>query len=201
MAKGNHETEKVKSSPLLSDDSDLKERMKEALHLLEAISADRSLLSVLAEEERIRLEKAAGNVFCPDVHQRRKLSKAIIKQRRQDKLSKDQQQLNGSGIRSLRKKPVYTTPNFYPPKISNHSEEHKTSSSGEVINPQNCYICKQDYSKLHAFYDQLCPTCAELNFRKRTETADLSGRVALLTGGGLKLVIKQALNSCELVQH
>jgi NAD(P)-dependent dehydrogenase (short-subunit alcohol dehydrogenase family) len=56
-----------------------------------------------------------------------------------------------------------------------------------VLEPQNCYICKRDYSLIHHFYDQLCPACAELNYRKRTETADLRGRVALLTGGRVKI--------------
>ncbi|HEY8965745.1 MAG TPA: SDR family oxidoreductase, partial [Candidatus Methylacidiphilales bacterium] len=37
------------------------------------------------------------------------------------------------------------------------------------------------------FYDQLCPACAALNWTKRTETADLRGRVALLTGGRVKI--------------
>ncbi|HEX3890794.1 MAG TPA: SDR family oxidoreductase, partial [Verrucomicrobiae bacterium] len=55
------------------------------------------------------------------------------------------------------------------------------------VEPQNCYVCKQDYSTIHHFYDQLCPKCAELNFFKRTETADLRGRVALLTGGRVKI--------------
>jgi NAD(P)-dependent dehydrogenase (short-subunit alcohol dehydrogenase family) len=40
---------------------------------------------------------------------------------------------------------------------------------------------------VHHFYDQLCPACAEFNYAKRTETADLSGRVALLTGGRVKI--------------
>jgi hypothetical protein len=40
---------------------------------------------------------------------------------------------------------------------------------------------------LHHFYDQLCPACAAFNFAKRTELADLSGRVALLTGGRVKI--------------
>ncbi len=40
---------------------------------------------------------------------------------------------------------------------------------------------------MHHFYDQLCPSCAEFNFRKRTELADLAGRVALLTGGRVKI--------------
>jgi hypothetical protein len=57
----------------------------------------------------------------------------------------------------------------------------------EVVEPQNCYICKKDYSTIHHFYDQLCPKCADLNFRKRTELADLRGRVALLTGGRVKI--------------
>ena len=57
----------------------------------------------------------------------------------------------------------------------------------ETLNPQHCYICKQSYTTVHAFYDQLCPTCAALNFAKRTELADLRGRVALLTGGRIKI--------------
>lgn len=46
-----------------------------------------------------------------------------------------------------------------------------------------CYICKAAYRDLHRFYAALCPSCAELNWRKRDERADLSGRVALVTGG------------------
>ena len=33
----------------------------------------------------------------------------------------------------------------------------------------------------------MCPPCAEFNFNKRTELADLRGRVALLTGGRVKI--------------
>ena len=40
---------------------------------------------------------------------------------------------------------------------------------------------------VHHFYDQMCPACAEFNYAKRSETADLSGRVALLTGGRVKI--------------
>src|SRR5206468_6087004 len=57
----------------------------------------------------------------------------------------------------------------------------------DVDEAQNCYTCKRDYSQIHHFYDQLCPECADLNFRKRTELADLRGRVALLTGGRVKI--------------
>jgi NAD(P)-dependent dehydrogenase (short-subunit alcohol dehydrogenase family) len=57
----------------------------------------------------------------------------------------------------------------------------------DAIDPQRCYICKRQYSKLHPFYDRLCPECGQLNLAKRTELADLKGRVALLTGGRVKI--------------
>ena len=57
----------------------------------------------------------------------------------------------------------------------------------EAVEPQNCYVCKRDYREVHHFYDQLCPTCAAFNYAKRTELADLTGRVALLTGGRVKI--------------
>ncbi len=56
-----------------------------------------------------------------------------------------------------------------------------------AIVPQHCYICKQKFTVLHHFYDQMCPECAEFNFAKRTELADLSGKTALLTGGRVKI--------------
>ena len=57
----------------------------------------------------------------------------------------------------------------------------------ETVEPQNCYVCKQNFTTVHHFYDQMCPPCAEFNFFKRTELADLRGRVALLTGGRVKI--------------
>lgn len=53
--------------------------------------------------------------------------------------------------------------------------------------PVQCYICKEYYKSLHFYYHQLCPSCAKLNYRKRTQTANLRGRVALVTGGRVKI--------------
>ena len=50
-----------------------------------------------------------------------------------------------------------------------------------------CYTCKKSYRELHHFYDQLCPACAELNFVKRNQVADLSGKVCLVTGARVKI--------------
>ncbi len=184
---GEKEFEDVDAGPVSSDDPALTERLIEATHLLESLAADRSQLLALSHAYRMRMRKAAGEIYCPDVAQRRLLNKATHKRRKKEKIAKDQKTLNSRGIRSLRSKPVFTTPNVFPPKDFESVEMVENEDFREVVDPQNCYICKQDYAQVHAFYDQLCPSCAELNFRKRTETADLSGRVALLTGGRVKI--------------
>jgi NAD(P)-dependent dehydrogenase (short-subunit alcohol dehydrogenase family) len=82
---------------------------------------------------------------------------------------------------------VFTTPNVFPPAGFQPNDIEDEAESAETVDRQHCYVCKQSFSAIHHFYDQLCPPCAELNFRKRTELADLSGRVALLTGGRVKI--------------
>jgi len=163
------------------------ESLRAATELLEAAAKNRALLASLSVEERTRLLKAAGEIYCPDVSERRRLVKAKVRQRKAEKMQRDQGVLNETGIRSLRRKPVFTTPNVFPPENFQQQEVEGDAEFREVVEPQNCYICKQDYSTIHHFYDQLCPSCAELNFRKRTELADLRGRVALLTGGRVKI--------------
>jgi len=162
-------------------------QLKAAAELLERAAHDRALLADLSAEEYTRLVKAAGDIYCPDVKARRRLVKAQVRQRKVDKVERDQTVLNQTGIRALRRKPVFTTPNVLPPANFEPEAVVDEPEFREVVEPQNCYICKQDYSTIHPFYDQLCPACAELNFRKRTETADLRGRVALLTGGRVKI--------------
>jgi NAD(P)-dependent dehydrogenase (short-subunit alcohol dehydrogenase family) len=163
------------------------EQLKAAAAILEQAAANRALLAKLSVEERTRLLKAAGDIYCPDVAQRRRLVKASVKQRKAEKTERDQSKLHETGIRKLRREKVFTTPNVFPPLNFEQQEVTDNPDFREVVEPQNCYICKKDYSKIHRFYDQLCPKCAELNFFKRTETADLRGRVALLTGGRVKI--------------
>ena len=144
-------------------------QLKAAAAILEKASANRALLGALSEEERTRLLKAAGDIYCPNVAERRRLVKAKVKQRKAEKTERDQTVLNETGIRALRRKPVFTTPNVLPPPAFEQSEVTDDPEFREVIEPQNCYICKKNYSTIHHFYDQLCPACAELNYRKRTE--------------------------------
>jgi NAD(P)-dependent dehydrogenase (short-subunit alcohol dehydrogenase family) len=65
--------------------------------------------------------------------------------------------------------------------------------AGELINPRGCYICKEDYTLVDAFYHYLCPRCAAFSHTKRDQRTDLSGRRALLTGGRAKIGMYIAL--------
>lgn len=65
--------------------------------------------------------------------------------------------------------------------------------AGELINPRGCYICKNDYTLVDAFYHWLCPTCAALSHAKRDARTDLTGKRALLTGGRSKIGMYIAL--------
>lgn len=66
-------------------------------------------------------------------------------------------------------------------------------SAGELLKPRNCYICKQPYTLVDAFYHQLCPDCARFSHAKRDARTDLTGRRALLTGGRAKIGMHIAL--------
>lgn len=162
-------------------------QLRAATEILERAAGNRALLTALTVEERTRLLKAAGEIYAPDVRERRRLVKARIRQRKAAKLQDDQSKLNQTGIRKLRSQTVFTTPNVFAPADFVQHDVTNDADFREVTEPQNCYICKQDFATIHQFYDQLCPDCAALNFRKRTELADLRGRVALLTGGRVKI--------------
>ena len=69
----------------------------------------------------------------------------------------------------------------------------ETGVVGELKRARSCYICKQRYRDVDAFYHQLCPPCAAFNWAKRDEHVDLTGRRALLTGGRAKIGMYIAL--------
>jgi|SRR5271157_5409517 len=64
-----------------------------------------------------------------------------------------------------------------------------TRNSAEL----RCYVCRRDVSEPHSFYSGLCKECGDTNFRKRFETADLTGYNALVTGGRIKIGFETAL--------
>ena len=182
-------------------------QLQSALEMLEAVAANRRLLAHLDDEGRKRLLIAAGKVFSPDRADRRRLVKEFGRLQKNAKLGRDENVFNETGIRRLRKQPVFTTPNILPPAsfapgdVAADPATLSEQSLPPALHEQNCYICKQYYSQVHHFYDQLCPGCAEFNFFKRTELADLTGRVALLTGGRVKIGYQAGLKLLRCGAH
>jgi len=67
------------------------------------------------------------------------------------------------------------------------------ATAGRLIVARACYVCKERYHDVDAFYHQLCPACAAENHERREARTDLSGRRALLTGGRAKIGMHIAL--------
>ena len=176
-------------------------RLKAATEALEAVVRDRGLLGSLTVEERTRLLSAAGQVYNPDIDQRRQWGKAVRRREKAEKAQRDQSILADTGIRVLRERPVFTTPNVFPPDGFEQADVGGETEFREVIEPQHCDVCKQLYVEIHPFYDQLCPACGDFNFGKRAETADLSGRVALLTGGRVKIGYQAGIKLLRAGSH
>ena len=162
-------------------------RLRAAVELLESIVDDRATLAGVPDEERKRLLQAAGKVSRPDAIDRRRLLKASSRKRKAEKVQREEDTFAATGIRKLRSAPVFNTPNATAPADFEQQEVEDDPDFRETMEPQHCYVCKKFYTRIHHFYDQLCPECAEFNYFKRTELADLSGRVALLTGGRVKI--------------
>ncbi len=187
--------------PWAEVEPELEARVAAAVELLEAIVADRGVLGRLASEQRRRLIQAAGDVFNPDVAARRRMVKSTIRSRKAARTRRDDEALAETGIRTLRRQTVFTTPNALPPAGFDERGGERPEDAAEAADPQNCYVCKQNYATIHHFYDQLCPACADLNYRKRTELADLSGRIALVTGGRVKIGYQAGLKLLRAGAH
>ena len=67
------------------------------------------------------------------------------------------------------------------------------ATAGTLLKARPCYMCKQQYTVVDAFYHQLCPACAAMSHAKRDARTDLTGKRALLTGGRAKIGMYIAL--------
>jgi NAD(P)-dependent dehydrogenase (short-subunit alcohol dehydrogenase family) len=189
------------AAPPDSERRALLERLRDATALLEAIAGDHSVLAGVPDDERARLLQAVARVYHPDRVERRRMSRVAANQRKAARVRETEAVRDDTGIRALRRrKPAIHTPNVFAPRrfapddVDNDDAGSEGEPCGrEAVEPQHCYVCKRQYAVIHQFYDQLCPECAEFNFRKRTELADLRGRAALVTGGRVKIGYQAAL--------
>lgn len=168
------------------------------LTTLEDLLRDRAAMALLTLEERTRLVMAAGRFAKPDRVAVTQLRKAFRKQKSFAEMQADRAVIAESAIRQARIAEVFTAPAAR--KLSADGDEplqlnakDASETARLLTSPQACYVCKAPYRQVHFFYDSMCPACAELNYVKRFQTADLRGRVALITGARVKIGYQAAL--------
>ncbi len=153
---------------------------------LQQLIDDRVLLANLPDDLRLELITACGRLSKPNLVERRTYNRERRRQQRDARHQHDRALLERTRARSQRIELVYPTPD--PHEDPRDAEiTVGTLPGSRLIDARACYICKAEFREVHSFYDALCPECAKFNFSKRSQTADLSGRVALLTGGRVKI--------------
>ncbi|MDA1014497.1 MAG: SDR family oxidoreductase [Planctomycetota bacterium] len=182
------------------------EAIQQAIAVVEQFANDRGLLTLLSDEDRRRLLQAVERVASPDRPARKRLLRAFKKRDRADadrQKAADEAQLATTGIRSQPGTRHWKKPHAPAPfeTESAPAGEHPSEHFTRLNVARSCYICKSKYDRLHVFYDALCPDCAELNWARRNQAADLTGRYALLTGGRVKIGYHAALKLLSAGAH
>ncbi|HTL12053.1 MAG TPA: SDR family oxidoreductase [Bdellovibrionota bacterium] len=156
--------------------------------VLETIASDGHVLARLNEDDRVRLMMAAGRLIHPEQAEARRRVKAKRSFKKQQLEAKDRVVRAATHIRAARRDAVFVAP------------ERRLIGPGagaepvvELERPRDCYVCKTSFTRVHFFYDAMCPDCGALNYEKRFQTAPLDGRVALITGARLKIGYQAAL--------
>jgi NAD(P)-dependent dehydrogenase (short-subunit alcohol dehydrogenase family) len=184
------------------------EAVEECLRVLDTLASDPDALASIDIEVRNRLMKAAGRISRPERDEQRALSRAVQRKEKREVRQADRAVLSQAGIRRKRLEPLFTAPALKA-RAESHggtfelgaartNEPPADEAPAEVelpeLNvPRSCYVCKQRATRMHAFYDHMCPTCGDFNFARRSQTADLRGRVALITGARVKIGYQAAL--------
>ena len=179
--------------------------------LLEMLAGDRGLLAEIPTEVRRRLLMAAGRVSRPERDEQRDLRKALGRRDRKERREADDAARRSTAIRAIRELPVYPTPALGsgagplggarllggggPPSPGPELRDGglPPSPGPELREAKKCYVCKKEYRQLHFFYDQLCPACGDENHAKRVQTANLEGRLAIVTGARVKIGYQAAI--------
>jgi hypothetical protein len=178
-----------------------------AARVLAAVVEDRALLAKVDAATREGLQRSAGEIARPDLKARKQLQKKMLRKTQLERKDGDEALRRSSGIRRLREEPVYRPPlppmptrgadasGWWPvlPGSVEEGDPSPATAGPELHAPRRCYVCKREYRQVHRFYDQLCQPCGDENELRRTATADLRGRVALVTGARVKIGYQGAL--------
>ena len=157
------------------------EEIDKCIAVLEKLVENTDCLFEINDDKRVALMKAAGLLSRPNKDEQNKRRKDSKKAAKRKMIERDKHARKETGIRSAREASI-----FVAPKLLTVPKEVLESDS-ELESPRNCYVCKTVFTKLHHFYDTMCPDCGDYNYAKRFQTADLSGQVAVVTGSRLKI--------------
>ena len=162
---------------------------------LERLAADRAALSEFPFELRRRLLAACGRLAEPLEVERRRLRRALRRKDRKRERERDLRALATSQLRRERSEekedlgllPKHASPSNGAAAGASAPARPTAAAPATLVAPRACYVCKRPYTSVHFFYDSMCSDCGDLNHRKRGELCDLRGRVALVTGGRVKI--------------
>jgi len=175
-------------------------RLVELLEKLADAGAD-APLDALDDDLHRRLRIAAGRLARPEPEARRRFARARRRQARQADRRRDDAALEARSNRARKRALAFPA---LPPdldlspehrRLLAHQARERATAPGarRLESPRDCYVCKAPYVDLHPHYESMCPPCAALNWAKRRQTADLAGRVALVTGARVKIGFEAAL--------
>jgi NAD(P)-dependent dehydrogenase (short-subunit alcohol dehydrogenase family) len=157
------------------------EELQTCLDVMDRLLQDGRFIADLSEKDRVRVLSTAGRLSRPSKDELRIRNKAITSANRKKVTKKDREIRAQTGIREARLNSVFVAPK----QIAGFVEDE--AAARHLRSARNCYVCKAEFTKLHHFYDSMCPSCADFNYKKRFQTADLKGQVALITGSRLKI--------------
>src|SRR5690606_28342291 len=140
--------------------------IQRCINILQSIVDQSEQLAKLPEEQRVALLKVAGRLSRPDRDEFRKRKKDQSRHKQLVKTRKDREARATTGIRVARTSDV-----FMAPLRIDASDEDFARPEAELGSPRNCYVCKEEYTRLHFFYDSMCKKCGDFNYQKRFQTA------------------------------
>jgi len=167
---------------------------EELVTSLEGLATDHTRLAELPYELRRRLLAACGRIADPRASERRAMRRALRRKDNREQRERDLQALMQASLRRGRNLNKIENEHLPRHALPARAEPTPDSEAGapaavpaELGQARYCYVCKAPYTRVHFFYDSMCAACGDLNHEKRTELCDLSGRVALVTGGRIKI--------------
>src|ERR1700722_463648 len=190
-------------SPIDRDAALPEEDVRACIRVLRAIEADRSHLTRLSREECRELLTLAGLIAKPERRDLVRMAKAFRRADREAVRAHDRSLIEQAGLRIQRRSATYA-PLWLVPPAERPGDRTGGQLPGEPAKPQQdpaCYVCKRSFVKVHRYYDSMCAECGDFNYAKRTQTADLGGRFALITGARVKIGFQASLKLLRAGAH